>query len=454
MWYHVTISSCLFIALSAVCVQSSNKPFHGHKVLRIKPTSYEQVKTLTDLEHDLKLDFWHLPHVDNDHMDVRVAPKFAKHLNNTLQRLKLDFEELIDDVQILVDRETKSNRKRRAIRELQDYTKHFLSYNEINAFLFQIANVVPTAELININKTNELRDTYVIKLGTPMGRWKPAIFIDAGIHAREWIAPATAINFIYQLAINPTRDAQITDLLRKFDFYIAPLVNADGYEHSRSSVNNRLWRKNRRRASNSRCIGVDINRNFGYEWNPAAGGSNQPCSDLFSGAYKFSEPESRNLRNFMLSKKPDIKGYLTLHSYGLYWLYPWGFSDTETAVDDNKLRAIARTSVNAMSKQYTIGASAKVLYVAAGGSDDYAKAVAGIPYSYTVELPPSSGAFNGFILSESKIADIAQDTLKGLKAYAYSINDYITPTTTTTTTSAAPSYYWGPYHRWWQSYFG
>ena len=29
-----------------------------------------------------------------------------------------------------------------------------------------------------------------------MGRWKPAIFIDAAMHAREWIAPSTAVYII------------------------------------------------------------------------------------------------------------------------------------------------------------------------------------------------------------------------------------------------------------------
>ena len=36
----------------------------------------------------------------------------------------------------------------------------------------------------------------VLQVGKDVGRWKPAIFIDAAMHAREWIAPSTAVYII------------------------------------------------------------------------------------------------------------------------------------------------------------------------------------------------------------------------------------------------------------------
>jgi len=39
-------------------------------------------------------------------------------------------------------------------------------------------------------------DTFSVQIGQPSQTRKPAIWIDAGIHAREWIAPATAVYVI------------------------------------------------------------------------------------------------------------------------------------------------------------------------------------------------------------------------------------------------------------------
>lgn len=39
-----------------------------------------------------------------------------------------------------------------------------------------------------------------------------------------------------------------------------------GYEHSRTV--DRMWRQNRRQVTPT-CVGVDINRNFGYSWRAA-----------------------------------------------------------------------------------------------------------------------------------------------------------------------------------------
>lgn len=87
------------------------------------------------------------------------------------------------------------------------------------------------ASLINIGNSYEGRAMKVLKLSTG-GKNKPAIFIDAGIHAREWIAPATALYIVDQIVENNK------NLLSQVDWYILPVLNPDGYEftHSKSAV--------------------------------------------------------------------------------------------------------------------------------------------------------------------------------------------------------------------------
>lgn len=75
--------------------------------------------------------------------------------------------------------------------------------------------------------------------------------------------------------------------------------------------------------------------------------------------------------------------YLTLHSYGQMFLFPWGY-DRIDHTREYELERMGRLGARAMGRGYTVGSAAKVLYPAAGGSDDWAFGGAKIPYSYTI----------------------------------------------------------------------
>lgn len=70
-------------------------------------------------------------------------------------------------------------------------------------------------------------------------------YILTGIHAREWITPATATYMISQIAEGGDGPQGVT-------WYFLPIVNPDGYEHSHKS--DRLWRKNRANPQKGRSI--------------------------------------------------------------------------------------------------------------------------------------------------------------------------------------------------------
>jgi murein tripeptide amidase MpaA len=57
--------------------------------------------------------------------------------------------------------------------------------------------------------------------------------LNAGIHAREWIANAVATYMIRELVENYEQNKDLVDNL---NFHILPLANPDGYEYSRSTV--------------------------------------------------------------------------------------------------------------------------------------------------------------------------------------------------------------------------
>ena len=56
-------------------------------------------------------------------------------------------------------------------------------------------------------------------------REKPILWIDGGIHAREWISPAAVLYVMEQLLVNGRSYNHILD---NYNVYILPSVNPDG----------------------------------------------------------------------------------------------------------------------------------------------------------------------------------------------------------------------------------
>ena len=85
-------------------------------------------------------------------------------------------------------------------------------------------------DVFEIGRSTEGRPLKVIKIGAPApdGRIKPAVWIDAGIHAREWVSPATALYFINQLVENTGASQNNQFVLEQLDLYILPSANPDG----------------------------------------------------------------------------------------------------------------------------------------------------------------------------------------------------------------------------------
>lgn len=78
-----------------------------------------------------------------------------------------------------------------------------------------------------------------------------------------------------------------------------------------------MWRKNRNFNGGSSCRGVDLNRNYGYQWY-TGGSSKNPCSEVYAGTYGNSEPETRAVQSAIMAQFARWDAYVTLHSFGQY----------------------------------------------------------------------------------------------------------------------------------------
>lgn len=73
----------------------------------------------------------------------------------------------------------------------------------------------------------EGRAIRALKIGRFDGT-RPIVFFEAGVHAREWIAPMTVLYLIEQLVIHHSVHYE----LQSIDVIVIPVLNPDGYEYS------------------------------------------------------------------------------------------------------------------------------------------------------------------------------------------------------------------------------
>uniref|UniRef100_A0A915DXH8 Peptidase M14 carboxypeptidase A domain-containing protein n=1 Tax=Ditylenchus dipsaci TaxID=166011 RepID=A0A915DXH8_9BILA len=183
------------------------------------------------------------------------------------------------------------------------------------------------------------------------------------MHAREWAAIHTALYFMEQLIALYGADPQITQYVDTLNFYFVPVANPDGFEYSRSDVTpqTRFWRKNRGmqvckkdRWRRERCCGgVDLNRNFDFHWGEI-GSSDDLCSDIYQGSGAFSEPESRAIRDKLLSAELNgkVDAFLTLHTYSQMWIHPYNHERKSFPDDIQELQTIGKQGVQAIEDVY------------------------------------------------------------------------------------------------------
>uniref|UniRef100_A0A8V0XVS4 Carboxypeptidase A1 n=1 Tax=Gallus gallus TaxID=9031 RepID=A0A8V0XVS4_CHICK len=368
----------LLAALGAVAAATTEN-FVGHQVLRIVPSSdaeLQKVQELQELEH-LQLDFWLSPRGLGNPVDIRVPFPSLQPVKAHLEANGVPYSIMIEDVQALVDLEQMQMLRRRRFVPLSTSTFDYTSYHtleEIYAFMDLLVAENPNlVSKLEIGRTTENRPIYVLKFSKG-GTNRPAIWIDTGIHSREWVTQASGIWF---------------------------------------AKKNRMWRKTRSKRSGSLCVGVDPNRNWDAGFG-GSGASSNPCSETYHGPYANSEPEVKAIVDFVKSHK-NIKAFISIHSYSQLLLYPYGY--TTTAVPDKEeLHQVAKEAVAALSSlygtNYKYGSIITTIYQASGGTIDWTYNQ-GIKYSFTFELR-DTGRY-GFLLPASQIVPTAQETWKALE---------------------------------------
>ncbi|TMS16588.1 Carboxypeptidase B [Larimichthys crocea] len=179
----------LFFGLVAVALAEVTR-FEGEKVFRLKPVLDEHVTAIKELAKSIEVDFWspdsaELLTIDID-VDIHVPAMYLDMVYTILQQSGMEYEILIEDLQAAIEGQADNKPTPRA----HSYTK-YNSWDKIQSWIASISSA--NSALISkqvIGNTYEGRPMTVLKLGKRSSSTKPAIFMDCGIHAREWISPA------------------------------------------------------------------------------------------------------------------------------------------------------------------------------------------------------------------------------------------------------------------------
>ncbi|XP_014640298.1 PREDICTED: carboxypeptidase A5 isoform X2 [Ceratotherium simum simum] len=317
-----TLLVCSFILAAAL----GQMNFTGDQVLRVLAKNEKQLSLLRDLEalKPQKVDFWRGPARPSLPVDVRVPFSELKDVKAYLEAHGLAYSIMIKDVQVLLDEEreamAKSRRLERSTSSFSYSSYHTLEeiYSWIDNFVTEHSDIVSK---IQIGHSFENRSILVLKFSTG-GSQRRAIWIDTGIHSREWITHATGIWTAKKIVSEYGKDRILTNILNAMDIFMEIVTNPDGFAFTHSM--NRLWRKNKSTRPGIFCIGVDLNRNWksGFGGN---GSNNNPCSETYHGPCPQSESEVAAIVDF-ITAHGNIKALISIHSYSQMLMYPYGRS--------------------------------------------------------------------------------------------------------------------------------
>jgi hypothetical protein len=220
---------------------------------------------------------------------------------------------------------------------------------------------------------------------------KPEVLYTALHHAREPNSLSQMIFYLWYLLENYDRDPKVTAIINNTELYFIPCINPDGYIINNTTAPNGggMWRKNARKDTNGAVIGVDLNRNYGFNWGfDNEGSSSNPFSEVYRGTSAFSEPETKAFSNFVANQKFIV--CLNYHSHGNYIVHPWGYSSTPKP-DENRYTELGAE----LSEEncFLAGTSTNTVgYKVNGDSDDWMYGATDVKnriFSFTPEVGKS-----------------------------------------------------------------
>ena len=251
----------------------------------------------------------------------------------------------------------------------------YFTWNEMKQILDSMVLLYPnliTAKIPLSQQSIEGRDIYYLKISDNpnVDEAEPELLYSALHHAREPASLSQLIFYMWYLLENYATDPDVKATLDNTELFFVPCVNPDGYVYNQTTNPNGggMWRKNRR-VNGDATIGVDLNRNYGYNWGfDNTGSSPTTSNDTYRGTSGFSEPETQSMRNFCNSRQ--FVTAINAHTYGNLLIYPWGYLPSIYTPDSATF--VNWTVLLTQDSRFLYGTGDQTVnYVTNGDSDDW-----------------------------------------------------------------------------------
>jgi hypothetical protein len=282
------------------------------------------------------------------------------------------------------------------------------SYKEMVAHVREAERQRPDlVRVFSIGDSHEGRPILAAEISDYPGQdeGEPEVLFDGLHHAREHLSAEMAIGILDLLvgeygAPSPLGQ-RVTRLVDERRTWIVFMVNPDGLTYDLGGAPYRSWRKNRQPTPGSgvsgrRAIGTDLNRNYGYRWGCCGGSSGDPSHPYYRGPRAWSAPETRAMRDFVLSRVVDgrqrIRTHITFHTSGELVLWPYGYTRASVPPDMDPVDRrvfVAMGRAMAATNGYQARQSS-ALYPTDGDQIDWMYGRQRI-FSFTFELGPRGG---------------------------------------------------------------
>ena len=358
-------------------------------------------------------------HIDHAHFSDGEYLIFAASSDDlqTINSLGVDYEILIDNLEMFYQSRLTDN-----------YTREFglgsmggyYTFNEIEQNLDELYNEYPqfVKQKISIGTTLEGRDIWAIKLSDNpnLDEDETEVLYTGLHHAREPMGYMNLFYYMYWLCENYGVEEEATQILNTRELWFIPAVNPDGlvYNQEISPNGGGMQRKNMRQTCASSPDGVDLNRNYSFQWGlDDEGSSGDGCNETYRGSAPFSEPETQAVRDFVDSH--DFPIALNYHSYSDLLIYPFGYSyDNDVPAEDLET-FIEYGQEMVKYNGYALGTGPELLYPVNGEACDWMYGEHQI-FAYTPEI---GGQSDGFWPATDRIVPLAEENLHPNKSTIY-----------------------------------
>nr|UPI76680.1 M14 metal carboxypeptidase 3 [Antheraea yamamai] len=398
--------------------------YRKYKVYKVIPETEKNVQILVDLQKNNHFTFWSDTIEIGSNVRIMITPEEQKEFEDYMNNVGMNFSIAINDVQDAIDAQLYRPPNRDTSEYAWDY---YQTLEEIYDWVDKIAEQhTDVVTLVTMGYSVEGRPIKGVKIDHKKRANSTIGMIEGGIHAREWISPATTTWIIKEFLTSTNPDVRF--IAENIVWHIFPVTNPDGYVYT--FTNNRMWRKNRNTANFTSCAqwnlnddmsnGIDLNRNFGFLW-MTTGASSNPCSEIFAGPTPFSEPEALSIATYVnkIQEEGNLVFYYAFHSFSQLVLVPFshvGGADVLAAPNYGDLYEIAIKGMEKLKLRhgtdYIVGTSADILYEVSGSSFDWVKGDAHVPIVYLFELRDDGNY--GFLLPAPLIVPNNEEIIDGL----------------------------------------